>query len=162
MRRVIIFVTFICVFFCVFADEQYCTSNSVCDWASGKIDSQLSIDVERMGLSLPSAKTTSYHTLKKYLPSLLKNAYLSIIMDSSHRLGDYLARGDIDLNNLDLIMGNGEEKSPIFSDDLSRLILFHRIATNDIAQLFVRHEVSRLPLMHVESCRYMVSMLTMC
>lgn len=146
MRRVIIFVTFICVFFCVFADEQYCTSNSVCDWASGKIDSQLSIDVERMGLSLPSAKTTSYHTLKKYLPSLLKNAYLSIIMDSSHRLGDYLARGDIDLNNLDLIMGNGEEKSPIFSDDLSRLILFHRIATNDIAQLFVRHEVSRLPL----------------
>lgn len=146
MRRVIIFLILICFSFCVCADEQYCTSNSVCDWALGKIDSRLSIDVEKMRLSLPSAKTTSYHILKKYLPSLLKNAYLSIIMDSSHRLGDYLARGDIDLNNLDMIMSAGEEKSPIFSNDLSNLILFHRIATNDIAKFFVRHEVSRLPL----------------
>ena len=146
MRHIIIFFTFTCFLFCAYADEQYCTSNSVCDWASGKIDSRLSIDVEKMGLTLPSAKTTSYHILKKYLPSLLKNAYLSIIMDSSHRLGDYLARGDIDLNNLDMIMSAGEEKSPVFSSDLSNLILFHRIATNDIAKFFVRHEVSRLPL----------------
>lgn len=145
MRRVIVFFSFICCFFCVYADEQYCTSSSVCDWASGTIDSRLSIDVERMGLTLPSAKTTSYHILKKYLPSLLKNAYLSIVMDSSHRLGDYLARGDIDLNNLDTIMEGGEEKSPVFSEDLTRLILFHRIATNDIAKFFVRHEISRFP-----------------
>lgn len=146
MRNFAIIFIFISFFFFMYADEQYCTSDSVCDWASGKIDSRLSIDVEQMGLSLPSAKTTSYHILKKYLPSLLKNAYLSLIMDSSSRLGDYLARGEIDLNNLDMIMGGGEEKSPVFSDDLRNLILFHRISTNDIAKFFVKHEVYRLPL----------------
>ncbi len=130
----------------VFADERYCTSDSVCDWMEGKIDSKLSLDVEKMGLTLPSAKTTSYQILKRYMPSLLKNAYLSVVMDSSHRLGDYLAMGEIDLNDLNVIMDGGEEKSPIFSEDLRNLILFHRIATNDIAKFFVKHEVSRLPL----------------
>lgn len=79
------------------------------------------------------------------MPSLLKNAYLSIVMDSSHRLGDYLARGELDLGDLNVIIEQGKEKSPIFSQDLRNVILFHSVATNDIAKFFVKHEVSRLP-----------------
>ena len=145
MKHYLAIFLLIFVVFSSYADERYCTSNSICDWAEGNIDSKLSIDVDKMGLSLPSAKTTSYHILKKYLPSLLKNAYLSVIMDSSHRLGDYLARGEIDLSDLNVIMGAGQEKSPVLSQDLRNLILFHRIATKDIARFFVKHEVSRLP-----------------
>ena len=145
MKRCLAIFLLIFVVFSSYADERYCTSKSICDWTEGNIDSKLSIDVDKMGLSLPSAKTTSYHILKKYLPSLLKNAYLSVIMDSSHRLGDYLARGDIDLNDLNMIMDKGQEKSPVLSQDLRNLILFHRIATKDIARFFVKHEVSRLP-----------------
>lgn len=145
MKHYIVTVLFVFFVFSSFADEKYCKSDSVCDWALGKIDSRLSLDVEEMGLSMPSAKTTSYHILKKYLPSLLKNAYLSVIVDSSHRLGDYLAKGEIDLSDLNVIMERGEEKSPVFSQDLHSLLLFHRISTNDIAKFFVKHEVSRLP-----------------
>lgn len=146
MKRYIITVLFVFFVFSNFADERYCKSDSICDWASGNLDSRLRLDIEQMGLSMPSAKTTSYHILKRYLPSLLKNAYLSIIVDSSHRLGDYLARGEIDLSDLNAIMERGEEKSPVFSEDLHNLLLFHRISTNDIAKFFVKHDVSRLPI----------------
>lgn len=145
MKHYLAIFLLIFVIFPFYTDERYCLSNSICDWAEGNIDSKISIDVDKMGLSLPSAKTTSYHILKKYLPSLLKNAYLSIIMDSSHRLGDYLARGEIDLSDLNVIVGRGQEKSPVLSQDLRNLILFHRVATNDIARFFVKHEVSKLP-----------------
>ena len=136
---------FVSLFFSIIGDERYCVSTSICDWTSGRVDSKLSLDVEKMGLSLPSAKTTSYQLIKRYMPSLLKNAYLSIVMDSSHRLGDYLARGEIDLTDLNTIMEGGKEKAPVFSHDLSNLILFHSISTNDIAKFFVKHEVSRSP-----------------
>lgn len=145
MRCHVVVLLFVLLGGLFFADERYCTSDSVCDWMEGKVDSRLTLDVEKMGLTLPSSKTTSYQILKGYMPSLLRNAYLSIVMDSSHRLGDYLAQGEIDLNDLNVIMDGGEEKSPIFSSDLRDLILFHRISTNDIARFFVRHEVSRLP-----------------
>ncbi|MGP1437874.1 MAG: OmpA family protein [Treponema sp.] len=140
-----LFIFFLLTIFTSYADEAYCASDSVCDWTSGRIDSRITLDVEKMGLSLPSAKTTSYQLIKRYMPSVLKNAYLSIVMDSSHRLGDYLARGEIDLSDLNVIMDSGKEKSPIFSQDLSDVILFHSVATNDIAKFFVKHEVSRLP-----------------
>lgn len=132
--------TFVC-----YTDEANCSSDSICDWATGRVDSRISLDVEKMGLSLPSAKTTSYQLIKRYMPSLLKNAYLSIVMDSSHRLGDYLARGEIDLNDLNAIMDLSEQKSPIFSQDLRSVILYHSVATRDIAKFFVKHEVPRLP-----------------
>jgi hypothetical protein len=131
--------------FASYTDEAYCNSDSICDWALGRVDSRVTLDVEGMGLSLPSAKTTSYQLIRRYMPSLLKNAYLSIVMDSSHRLGDYLARGELDLGDLNVIIEQGKEKSPIFSQDLRNVILFHSVATNDIAKFFVKHEVSRLP-----------------
>lgn len=131
--------------FASYTDEAYCNSDSICDWALGMVDSRVTLDVEGMGLSLPSAKTTSYQLIRRYMPSLLKNAYLSIVMDSSHRLGDYLARGELDLGDLNVIIEQGKEKSPIFSQDLRNVILFHSVATNDIAKFFVKHEVSRLP-----------------
>ena len=136
---------FLLTVFVFYADEACCDSDSICDWASGRVDSRISLDVNRMGLSLPSAKTTSYQLIKRYMPSLLKNAYLSIVMDSSHRLGDYLAYGEIDLSDLNMIIDSGKEKSPIFSEDLRSVILFHSVETNDIAKFFVKHEVARLP-----------------
>ena len=136
---------FLLITFVAYNDESYCNSDSICDWSFGRVDSRISLDVNGMGLSLPSAKTTSYQLIRRYLPSLLKNAYLSIVMDSSHRLGDYLARGEIDLSDLNAIMDSGEEKPPIFSQDLRSVFLFHSVATNDIAKFFVKHEVSRLP-----------------
>ena len=139
------FIFFLLTIFTSYADEANCNSDSICDWTVGRVDSKITLDVEKMGLSLPSAKTTSYQLIRRYLPSLLKNAYLSIVMDSSHRLGDYLARGEIDLSDLNVIMDSGKEKSPIFSQDLRSVILFHSVATSDIAKFFVKHEVSRLP-----------------
>lgn len=139
------FIFFLLIISALYADESHCNSDSICDWAVGRVDSRITLDVEKMGLSLPSAKTTSYQLIKRYMPSLLKNAYLSIVMDSSHRLGDYLARGEIDLSDLNVIMDSGKEKSPIFSQDLRNVILFHSVATNDIAKFFVKHEISRLP-----------------
>ncbi|MGP1415297.1 MAG: OmpA family protein [Treponema sp.] len=136
---------FLLIIFSSYADEANCNSDSICDWANGRVDSRITSDVEKMGLSLPSAKTTSYQLIKRYMPSLLKNAYLSILMDSSHRLGDYLALGEIDLSDLNAIIDSGKEKPSIFSQDLRSVILFHSVATNDIAKFFVKHEVARLP-----------------
>lgn len=131
--------------FLLFGYEDFFESDSAFDWSIGRIDSKISLDVVKSGVRLPSERTASSQLINKYLPSLLKNSYLSIVVDSSHRLGNYLANGEISLADLNSIIENGSKSAPNFTQDLKSAVVFHGVYTHEIAKLLIAHENSYTP-----------------
>lgn len=117
-NKAVYFFVFIFSFIALYAREDFLNSSSNQNWETGKIDSIISLDVEKTGLKLPSGRNEAFQIVERYIPSKLKDIYLSIIVDSSHRLGNYLAENKVSLNSINSIIESGERTPPYFSHDL--------------------------------------------
>ncbi len=136
---------FIFVNFIISAYEPALESKSLQNWEDGTIYSIVGLDINKTGLQLPSDRNTSFHLIERYTPPLLKNIYLSIIVDSSHRVGNYLAEGVIDLNSLNKIVEKGQHTEPAFSTNLEKAIIKVSVPSREIAKLFVKHKIPYRP-----------------
>jgi len=90
-------------------------------------------------------------------PSLLKDTFFSILVDSSERLGNSVASGDISLGDLNTIIDGGKKTPPYFSLDLARISMTHTVSLAQIGSLFIRHRkvyTPEIPLDSVPSRAY--------
>ncbi len=131
----------------IFAYEPSLESDSIQDWEDGEIHSVIKLDMIKSGLQLPSDRNAAFELIDRYLPSEVKDIYLSLIVDSSHRVGNYLAEGRITLNDLNEIIKYGEKSNPAFSTDLSKAIVHVHTPIHEVAKLFIRHEIPYVPTM---------------
>ena len=113
--------------------EPALNSASVQNWETETIDSVISLDIDKTGL------------IERYIPSQLKDIYLSIIVDSSHRLGNYLAEKKVNLNSLNEVIEKGKRTPPYFSTDLKNAIVKNTTMTHEIAKLFIKHKIPYTP-----------------
>ena len=90
-------------------------SQTVQNWETAQIDSKITIDLNKSGLYLPTDRNAAIRLIQQNRSSLLKNAYLSILVDSSHRLGSYLAEEKISLTDINTVINNGKHGARSFS-----------------------------------------------
>ncbi|PIE98720.1 MAG: porin [Treponema sp.] len=124
---------------------EFLNAEALQNWESGQADAKLELDMFKANLKLPADKYESFELIRRYAPYLLKDIYLSIVVDSSHRLGDYLAEGEISLNQINNIIDSGKITEPRFSRDLDKAIIYHSANLHEVSKLFVRHKTAYVP-----------------
>ncbi|HKL85457.1 MAG TPA: OmpA family protein [Treponemataceae bacterium] len=122
------------------AQEKYLKAQSSIDWKTEKINSTLSLDAKKTGITLPSGRNAALQMLEMETPALLKDTFFSLLINSSSRLGDSIARGDVSLADLNRIIDQGIKTPPWFSQDLKQVSMTHTITLQDIGELFIRHD----------------------
>ena len=120
-------------------------SQTVQNWETAQIDSKITIDLNKSGLYLPTDRNAAIRLIQQNRSSLLKNAYLSILVDSSHRLGSYLAEEKISLTDINTVINNGKSTAPVLSQELQTAIVYHQNPLQELANLFVKHNAPYTP-----------------
>ena len=108
-------------------------SQTVQNWETAQIDSKITIDLNKSGLYLPTDRNAAIRLIQQNRSSLLKNAYLSILVDSSHRLGSYLAEEKISLTDINTVINNGKSTAPVLSQELQTAIVYHQNPLQELA-----------------------------
>ena len=120
-------------------------SQTVQNWETAQIDSKITIDLNKSGLYLPTDRNAAIRLIQQNRSSLLKNAYLSILVDSSHRIGNYLAEERISLTDINTVINNGKSTAPVLSQELQTAIVYHQNPLQELANLFVKHNAPYTP-----------------
>lgn len=139
------FAVFLCIAAGCFAYPSGMESQTVQNWETAQVDSKITIDLHKSGLYLPTDRNAAIRLIQQNRSSLLKNAYLSVLVDSSHRVGSYLAEEKISLTDINSVINNGKNTAPILSQELQNAIIYHQNPLQDIANLFVKHNVPYAP-----------------
>lgn len=120
-------------------------SQTVQNWETAQVDSKITIDLNKSGLYLPTDRNAAIRLIQQNRSLLLKNAYLSILVDSSHRIGNYLAEEKISLTDINDTINNGKSTAPILSQELQTAIVYHQNPLQELANLFVKHNAPYTP-----------------
>ena len=116
------------------------TSKSHIDWKKNQFVSDVSLDVVKARIPMPSGKSLSLNRIKMELPVLIKDPLLSIYVDDTKKLEDLVLEGTITLESLTRIIDNSRQTPPYFVDASSQLMTTHTINLHDISALLVRHK----------------------
>ncbi len=127
------------------------SATSVMDWRTEQIHSRITLDTEKAGIALPTGRNAAIRQLDMEIPSLLKDTFFSVVVDSSNRLGDIVEAGSISLQDLDEILEQGTKTPPAFSRDLSTLSLNHTVSFARMCSLFIRHGKAYAPDVPLET-----------
>ena len=120
-------------------------SQTVQNWETAQVDSKITIDLNKSGLYLPTDRNAAIRLIQQNRSSLLKNAYLSILVDSSHRIGNYLAEEKISFTDINTVINNGKSTAPILSQELQTAIIYHQNPLQELANLFVKRNAPYTP-----------------
>lgn len=120
-------------------------SQTVQNWETAQVDSKITLDLNKSGLYLPTDRNAAIRLIQQNRSSLLKNAYLSILVDSSHRVGNYLAEEKISFTDINTVINNGKSTAPILSQELQTAIVYHQNPLQELANLFVKHNAPYTP-----------------
>lgn len=121
------------------AQQKTMSAQSAVNWRTAAVNSVVSLDAAKSGITLPAGRNSALQLLEMELPALLKDTFFSIIVDSSERLGHAVARGSVSLADLNTMIDAGKKTPPYFSRDLSLISMTHTVSISRIGALFVRH-----------------------
>ena len=130
--------------FC-YAHPSGMESQTMQNWETAQVDSKITVDLNKSGLYLPTDRTAAIRLIQQKRSSLLKNAYLSVLVDSSHRVGSYLAEEKISLTDINTVINNGKSTAPVLSQELQTAIVYHQNPLQELAKLFIKHNAPYRP-----------------
>lgn len=115
------------------------TSSSFVNWTKNTFASDVSLDVEKAGIPMPSGKSTSVRKIEMDLPILVKDPLLSLYVDNSRTLNDLVLDGSLTLENITRIIDNSKKTPSVFASGGSSLLTKHTIDLHHISSTFVKH-----------------------
>ncbi|MBQ8680005.1 MAG: OmpA family protein [Treponema sp.] len=125
----------------IFAAESrpLISSESRIDWSKSSFISDVRLDTEKAGISMPSGKRAALNFVETKLPDLIKDPLLSLYVNSSQQLGDLVLANDITLEQLTKIIDEGKKTPGIFTDGTLTLLTTHTINLREISSLMIKH-----------------------
>ena len=128
-------------FTALFASENkgFISSQSTIDWSSSAFVSEVRLDTEKAGISMPSGKRASINFIETKLPDLIKDGLLSLYVNSHQQLGDLVISNDMTLEQLTKIIDEGKKSPGIFTDGSLTLKTTHSINLKEISSLMIKH-----------------------
>ncbi|WP_407400061.1 OmpA family protein [Treponema sp.] len=115
------------------------TSSSFVNWTKNSFISDVSLDVEKAGIPMPSGKSTSVKRIEMDLPILIKDPLLSLNVDDSKTLNDLVLDGTITLENITRIVDKSHKTPSVFAEGGSTLLTKHDIDLRNISSSLVKH-----------------------
>lgn len=115
------------------------SSSSVIDWSKSTFVSDVNLDTEKAGISMPSGKRAAINFVETKLPDLIKNPLLSLYVNSNQQLGDLIISSDITLGQLTKIIDDGKKSPGFFSEGSLTLKTTHTINLREISSLMIKH-----------------------
>ncbi|MBP5156571.1 MAG: OmpA family protein [Treponema sp.] len=137
--------------------EAVLFSSSKIDWSRGTFSSNVSMDIVKAGIPMPSGKNAAVNKIKMELPVLIKDPLLSIYVDDTRTLSDMVLDGSLTLEELTRIIDNAKETPAYFKNGGDRLLTEHTIRLEDIGSLFVKHRspyTQQKPIARIASRAY--------
>ncbi len=114
------------------------TAKTTVDWKLERIDSRLTLDTAKSGIVLPTGRNAALQMLEMETPALLKDAFFSVLVDSSSRVGDTVDREELSLSDLNRIIDAGKTTPPAFSTDLKTVSMTHSVSLPELGSLYIR------------------------
>lgn len=115
------------------------SSSSTIDWSKAQFVSEVSLNTETAGISMPSGKRAAINFVETKLPDLIKDPLLSLYVNSSQQLGDLVLANDITLEQLTNIIDEGKKTPGIFTNGTLTLKTTHTINLREISSLMIKH-----------------------
>ena len=120
-------------------NEEIISSSSVIDWSKSSFVSDVSLNTEKAGISMPSGKLAAINFVETKLPDLIKDPLLSLYVNSNQQLGDLILANDITLEQLTKIIDDGKKTPGIFTNGSLTLKTTHTINLREISSLMIKH-----------------------
>lgn len=128
-----------------FAQTQNMKSTSDIDWTTQKFSSTITLDVEKAGINMPSGRATAVERINMQTPLLIKDALLSVKVNSFTELEDLVLHEDITLEQLSQIIDSGDSTPSYFSRESQNLQIAHSISLYDISAMILSHQHTYRP-----------------
>ena len=127
------------------------------DWTKGELTSLISFQLAAAGIRLPSGRFLAEEILREAYPLLLRPHILSLRVDSNATVKTLIDRGELLLEDLDIICKEAERVPPSLSADLSRMSGRYTVLMEKVSALLTRHiraVESERPLIPIISADY--------
>ena len=115
-------------------------SRSSIDWTTNAFKSNITLDTEKAGLSMPSGKNAAINRIETQLPDLVKDPLLSIFVNSEEQLSDLILNETLDLGELDKIVDSGKQSPAIFVGGTYTIQTTHSINLLEISETLIKHK----------------------
>jgi len=109
------------------------------DWIRGELNAQVSYNLARAGIRLPTGRFQGEEILKDAYPPLLRPYLLSIPVDSGSTIGSLVSDGEISLYDVDRYSREALISPPSLSPDFSRMIGRYTVYLEKISSDLTRH-----------------------
>ncbi|HQF73122.1 MAG TPA: OmpA family protein [Treponemataceae bacterium] len=119
--------------------ENGLSVDATTNWEKQLIHSIISLDTRQAGIELPSGRSAALQILQMESPTLLKDSFFSLQIDSLHQLGHYIEDGTVPLSELNTLVEESTCAPPWFSRELDRISMTRTVPLPGIAGLFIRH-----------------------
>ncbi len=122
------------------AEKSVMESTSFIDWKKNTFTSDITLDVEKAKIPMPSGRQSASNRIKLGLPLLIKDPLLSIYVDSQNTLEDLVQSQTTSLQAITDIIDSAKMKAPYFKNASNLLSTSHTISLKDIAAPLVKHK----------------------
>ena len=121
------------------SENSVMTSESFINWTKNTFISDISLDVEKSGIPMPSGKAASVKKIEMDLPILVKDPLLSLYVDDSKTLNDLVLERTLTLENITRIIDVSKKTPSVFASGGSALLTKHTINLHGISSTLVKH-----------------------
>lgn len=135
------------------SESRSVTTRSTMSWDSAVVQSVMTLDAKKKGISLPTGREAALQMLDMETPALLKDSFFSVLANSGERLGDSVETGKISLAALYRVIDSGKKGAPYFSLDLKTVSMTHVITFAELGSLYVTHTKPYEPKAPLETVR---------
>lgn len=115
------------------------SSVSTVNWTKYDFSSDLSLDVQKSKIPMPSGRAAAVNKIKRELPILIKDPLLSIYVNDTYNLSDLILSGTLTLEQMTKIIDSSQEKPAFFTEGGKKLLTNHALDLREIASLLVKH-----------------------
>jgi hypothetical protein len=109
------------------------------NWERMEIEAQVTLDLASAGIRLPTGRTQGEELIRAGYSGLIQPQILSVPVDSSHTVADYIQSGDFSLSRAEAFAWKAQLRPPAHSADLSSLNAVYRLNLGDLAAEFLSH-----------------------
>lgn len=138
--------------------EEACFfSSSKIDWNKQTFVSQVSLDLVKAGIPMPSGKSSAANRITMELPLLIKDPLLSVYIDDTRTIGDLVLNGTITLDQLTRIIDSSKQTPASFKNGGNELQTQHTLKLQEIGSLLVKHKkpyTQQKPIERISSRAY--------
>lgn len=131
--------------------ESVTSSSSYVDWIKKQFRSDITLDTQKAGITMPSGKNSAAELISMKLPILIKDPFLSLNVDSENSLGNLVLDETLTLEQITNIIEAGNRTPDVFAADGVTLKTTNTIRLNNISRLLIRQRYPYEPEEPVDS-----------